>query len=52
MAFANLGSAIGLASGGQLSDIIGYRWTFFVFALLNLLVLFLLPHLFGKNKKN
>ena len=50
MAFANLGSAIGLAGGARLSEFIGYRWTFVVFALLNLLVIFLLPALFGKRK--
>ncbi len=50
MAFSNLGSAIGLAGGGRISDIIGYRWTFTIFAAMNLLVILLLPPLFGKRK--
>lgn len=50
MAFSNLGSAIGLAGGGKISDMIGYRWTFTLFATLNLLVILLLPALFGKRK--
>jgi predicted MFS family arabinose efflux permease len=50
MAFSNLGSAIGLAGGGRISDMIGYRWTFAIFATMNLLVILLLPALFGKKK--
>ncbi len=49
MAFANLGSALGLAGGGRISDMIGYRWTFTIFAMMNLLVILLLPALFGKK---
>ncbi len=50
MACANLGSALGLAGGGRISEVIGYRWTFALFALLNLLVIILLPALFGKRR--
>ena len=50
MAVSNLGSAIGLAGGGKISDSIGYPWTFVLFALLNLLVIPLLPALFRKKE--
>ncbi len=49
MAVANIGSGIGLAGGGLLTDWIGYRWTFVVFALLNLAALPLLPMIFRKR---
>lgn len=49
MAVANIGSGIGLAGGGFLSDWIGYQWTFVLFALLNLLALLLLPLIFKPN---
>jgi PAT family beta-lactamase induction signal transducer AmpG len=49
MAIANIGSGIGLAGGGFLSDVIGYRWTFALFAALNLAILPLLPVIFRRN---
>lgn len=49
MAVANIGSGIGLAGGGFLSDEIGYQWTFIVFACLNLLALPLLRVIFRKR---
>ncbi|MFH1937251.1 MAG: MFS transporter [Bacteroidota bacterium] len=49
MAVANIGSGIGLAGGGFLSDLIGYQWTFILFAGLNLLALPLLPVIFKKK---
>jgi MFS family permease len=49
MAIANIGSGIGLAGGGFLSDVIGYRWTFILFALLNLAILPLLPVIFRRK---
>ncbi len=49
MAVANIGSGIGLAGGGFLSDVIGYKWTFILFAGLNLLALPLLPVIFKKD---
>ncbi len=49
MAVANIGSGIGLAGGGFLSDLVGYQWTFILFACLNLLALPLLPVIFGKK---
>jgi len=51
MAVANIGSGIGLAGGGLLSDLIGYKWTFILFACLNLLALPLLPLIFKKNSE-
>ncbi|NQV03221.1 MAG: MFS transporter [Bacteroidia bacterium] len=50
MAVANIGSGIGLAGGGFLSDLIGYQWTFILFACLNLLALPLLPVIFGRKR--
>jgi len=50
MAVSNIGSGIGLAFGGFLSDIVGYRWTYVVFALLNLTILPLVPVIF-RNKE-
>ncbi|MFH1160523.1 MAG: MFS transporter [bacterium] len=49
MAVSNIGSGIGLACGGFLSDVVGYRWTFVLFALLNLSILPLLPVIFRKD---
>jgi len=49
MSVANIGSGIGLAGVGFLSDVIGYQWTFILFASLNLLALPLLPLIFGKR---
>ncbi|BAJ63335.1 MFS transporter [Anaerolinea thermophila] len=46
MGIANLGTGIGLALSGSLSDWIGFRNTFIVFALLNLLAFPLLPWVF------
>jgi predicted MFS family arabinose efflux permease len=51
MAVANAGSGIGMAVGGRLTDLIGYRWTFVFFAALNLLMIPLLPVVFGKRKR-
>ena len=50
MAVANIGSGIGLAGGGFLSDLVGYQWTFILFACLNLLALPLLPVIFGSKR--
>ena len=51
MAVANIGSGIGLAGGGFLSEYIGFRLTFVVFALLNLAALPLLPVIFRKTRE-
>ena len=37
MAIANIGTGIGLPLSGVFSDLIGFRWTFLVIAMLNLL---------------
>jgi PAT family beta-lactamase induction signal transducer AmpG len=49
MAVSNIGSGIGLAFGGFFSDVAGFRWTFVVFALLNLCIFPLLPVIFRKK---
>ena len=49
MAIANIGTGVGLPLSGFLSDSIGFRWTFLVIAILNLLAIPLLPAIF-KNK--
>lgn len=49
MAIANIGTGIGLPIAGVLVDGIGYRWTFAIIALLNLLAIPLLPSIF-RNK--
>lgn len=50
MAMSNIGQGIGMGLGGAMVDGIGYRWTFVIFALLNLLALPLLPLVFRKKK--
>jgi predicted MFS family arabinose efflux permease len=50
MAMSNIGQGIGMGLGGALADGIGFRWTFVIFALLNLLALPLLPLVFKKKK--
>ena len=51
MAFTNIGQGIGLGIGGALSDAVTFRWTFVIFAALNLLVLPLLPSMFRHKKE-
>ncbi|PKO12344.1 MAG: hypothetical protein CVU39_24670 [Chloroflexi bacterium HGW-Chloroflexi-10] len=51
MAVANVGTGIGLPISGALSDSIGYRWTFIVIAVLNLLAIPLLSSIFGNHNK-
>jgi len=50
MAVANIGSGIGLAAGGFLSDVIGYRYTFILFACLNFLAFPLLRVIFNGSR--
>jgi PAT family beta-lactamase induction signal transducer AmpG len=50
MAIANIGTGIGLPLSGIFSDLFGFRWTFLVLAMLNLLAIPLLPGIFGKKK--
>jgi PAT family beta-lactamase induction signal transducer AmpG len=49
MAMANIGSSIGMAVSGSLSDRIGFRWTFAMLGGLNLLVIPLLPIIFRRK---
>lgn len=51
MAFTNVGQGIGLAMGGALSDLAGFRWTFVAFAAVCALVLPFLPALFRKQNQ-
>ncbi len=50
MAFTNVGQGIGLGLGGALSDAVTFRWTFVIFAALNLLILPLLPAMFKRKQ--
>lgn len=51
MAIANIGTGIGLPIAGLLAEGVGFRWTFAIIASLNLLVIPLLPAIFGKKQK-
>jgi len=51
MALTNVGQGIGLGIGGALTDAVTFRWTFVIFAALNLLVLPLLPSMFKKKEQ-
>ncbi|MCD6577766.1 MAG: MFS transporter [Anaerolineaceae bacterium] len=52
MAVANIGTGIGLALSGFLSDLIGFKDAFFILAALNFLALPLVRVIFGRNKKD
>lgn len=49
MAFTNVGQGIGLGLSGALADAVTFRWTFVIFAALNLLVLPFFPAMFKKK---
>lgn len=49
MAIANIGTGVGFAVSGSLADTLGYRWTFVIIAVLNLLALPLIPMVFQKS---
>jgi PAT family beta-lactamase induction signal transducer AmpG len=51
MAMANIGASIGMLISGAISDLVGFRWTFVVFAAMNLLVFLLLPMVFPRKEK-
>ncbi len=48
MAIANIGTAIGLSLSGSLAEGIGFRATFLIFALVNLVAFPMLPSIFPK----
>ncbi len=50
MAVANIGTGIGLPLSGILSDLVGFRFTFVIITFLNVLILPLLPAVFGPGK--
>jgi MFS transporter, PAT family, beta-lactamase induction signal transducer AmpG len=52
MAIANIGASLGMMLSGTLSDLVGYRWTFVIYASLNLLVFLLLPLISTKTKND
>ena len=52
MASTNIAQGAGMALSGILSDGIGFRWTFIIFACLNFLSLPLISIVFGKTKLN
>jgi predicted MFS family arabinose efflux permease len=49
MAACNVAQGVGMALSGVLADGIGFRWTFVVLALVNVLAVPLLPALFGRR---
>jgi PAT family beta-lactamase induction signal transducer AmpG len=49
MALGNFGIGLGQPIAGALMDNMGFRWTFIVFALINLLALPLIPFIFKKK---
>mgnify|MGYP001232420936 CR=1 FL=1 len=51
MAVTNIGQGIGLGLTGFFSDSFGFKTTFIIMALLNLIALPFLPMIFGKKKK-
>lgn len=51
MAVANIGTGIGLGLSGVLVDGIGYRWTFAILAIMNLLALPLLSTIFPRQSQ-
>ena len=52
MAIANIGTGIGFSLSGQLVDLLSYRPTFIIIALLNFLALPLLPIIFNNQSQN
>lgn len=51
MAVTNVAQGAGMAISGISADAMGFRWTFAILALLNILALPLLPVIFGKREK-
>ncbi len=50
MAFTNIGQGIGMGLSGMLSDLTGFSNTFLILLVINLLILLLLPLVFGKKE--
>lgn len=51
MAVTNIGQGAGMGIAGALTDSIGYRPTFYIYAIFNLFALFFLPLIFKPNNK-
>jgi PAT family beta-lactamase induction signal transducer AmpG len=51
MAVSNVAQGAGMALTGFMADSVGFRWTFIAFTAINLLVLPLIPVVFGKTKE-
>jgi MFS transporter, PAT family, beta-lactamase induction signal transducer AmpG len=52
MAATNIAQGAGMALSGISADALGFRWTFVILALLNVLALPLLPAIFGKSQRS
>jgi PAT family beta-lactamase induction signal transducer AmpG len=52
MAIGNFGIAVGQPLAGVLVDNVGFRWTFVVFAAINLAVLPMIPVIFRKDRQS
>jgi len=52
MAFTNIGQGIGMGLSGMLSDLTGFSNTFLILFVINLLILLLLPLVFGKKESH
>jgi predicted MFS family arabinose efflux permease len=50
MAFTNIGQGIGMGLSGMLSDLTGFSNTFLILFVINLLILLLLPLVFGEKE--
>jgi PAT family beta-lactamase induction signal transducer AmpG len=50
MAFSNVAQGVGMALSGVLADSVGFRWTFIILVAFNVLVLPLLPVIFGRRE--
>ncbi len=51
MAVTNVAQGVGMAVGGGLTDAIGFRWTFAIIAMVNVLALPLLPVVFKRSRE-
>ena len=51
MAVTNVAQGVGMAVSGGLADAVGFRWTFAIITVINVLALPLLPAVFGRSQK-
>jgi PAT family beta-lactamase induction signal transducer AmpG len=50
MAVVNVAQGVGMAASGVMADTLGFRWAFVVIAAVNVLIIPLLPLVFGKRQ--